>query len=140
MDFFRGLPAGIVLGDPQANSECILMVVALDDIRKRQGPRRIQRHGGFADAITARWRLVEDECKWLAKFASGAQRRQRRLDVSRTGPCRDQTYVGGADCACAQVVGRCGRVDDGQRFWLYRDGLYQQNGLAPRWYLQGLFA
>ncbi len=29
---------------------------------------------------------------------------------------------------------------DGQRFWLYRDGLYQQNGLAPRWYLQGLFA
>lgn len=29
---------------------------------------------------------------------------------------------------------------DGQRFWLYRDGLYQQNGLAPRWYLQGLFS
>lgn len=31
-------------------------------------------------------------------------------------------------------------TDDGQRFWLYRDGLYRQNGLAPRWYLQGLFA
>jgi protein ImuB len=29
---------------------------------------------------------------------------------------------------------------DGQRFWLYRDGLYRQNGLAPRWYLQGLFS
>ncbi len=29
---------------------------------------------------------------------------------------------------------------DGQRFWLYRDGLYRQDGLAPRWYLQGLFA
>jgi protein ImuB len=29
---------------------------------------------------------------------------------------------------------------DGQRFWLYRDGLYQQSGLAPRWYLQGLFS
>jgi protein ImuB len=28
----------------------------------------------------------------------------------------------------------------GQRFWLYRDGLYRQNGFAPRWYLQGLFA
>jgi protein ImuB len=27
---------------------------------------------------------------------------------------------------------------DGQRFWLYRDGFYQQH--APRWYLQGLFA
>jgi protein ImuB len=29
---------------------------------------------------------------------------------------------------------------DGQRFWLYRDGLYQQNGFASRWYLQGMFA
>ena len=29
---------------------------------------------------------------------------------------------------------------DGQRFWLYRDGLYQQDGFAPCWYLQGLFA
>jgi protein ImuB len=27
----------------------------------------------------------------------------------------------------------------GQRFWLYRDGLFHQIG-APRWYLQGLFA
>jgi protein ImuB len=30
-------------------------------------------------------------------------------------------------------------TDDGQRFWLYRDGLYHQVG-APRWYLQGVFA
>jgi protein ImuB len=29
---------------------------------------------------------------------------------------------------------------DGQRFWLYRDGLYRQNGFAPRWYLQGIFS
>jgi len=28
---------------------------------------------------------------------------------------------------------------DGQRFWLYRDGLFHQIG-APRWYLQGIFA
>ena len=28
---------------------------------------------------------------------------------------------------------------DGQRFWLYRDGLFHQIG-APRWYLQGMFA
>jgi len=28
---------------------------------------------------------------------------------------------------------------DGQRFWLYRDGLFHQIG-TPRWYLQGLFA
>jgi protein ImuB len=31
-------------------------------------------------------------------------------------------------------------TQDGQRFWLYRDGLYHQTKLAPRWYLQGLFA
>jgi protein ImuB len=29
---------------------------------------------------------------------------------------------------------------EGQRFWLYRDGLYDQSGFAPRWYLQGVFA
>lgn len=31
-------------------------------------------------------------------------------------------------------------TEQGQRFWLYRDGLWEQNGHAPRWYLQGLFA
>jgi protein ImuB len=29
---------------------------------------------------------------------------------------------------------------DGQRFWLYRDGLFRELGLATRWYLQGIFA
>jgi protein ImuB len=29
---------------------------------------------------------------------------------------------------------------DGQRFWLYRDGLYERSGFAPRWYLHGIFA
>jgi len=29
---------------------------------------------------------------------------------------------------------------EGQRFWLYRDGLYAQSGLKPRWYLHGIFA
>ena len=28
----------------------------------------------------------------------------------------------------------------GQRFWIYRDGRYRQDGLHPRWYLQGIFA
>ena len=31
-------------------------------------------------------------------------------------------------------------TEAGQRFWLYRDGLYEQDGLAPRWYVQGIFA
>jgi protein ImuB len=29
---------------------------------------------------------------------------------------------------------------EGQRFWLYRDGIYDQSGLKPRWYLHGIFA
>jgi len=31
-------------------------------------------------------------------------------------------------------------TQEGQRFWLYRDGLYRQSHPAPRWYLQGIFA
>lgn len=31
-------------------------------------------------------------------------------------------------------------TQDGQRFWLYRDRLYERNGYAPRWYLHGIFA
>jgi len=33
------------------------------------------------------------------------------------------------------------RVEDrqGLRFWVFRDGLYEQSG-SPRWYLHGLFA
>jgi protein ImuB len=30
-------------------------------------------------------------------------------------------------------------TEDGQRFWLYRDGLFHQIG-APRWYMHGLFS
>jgi protein ImuB len=29
---------------------------------------------------------------------------------------------------------------EGQRFWLYRDGLFDQGGFHPRWYLHGVFA
>ena len=34
------------------------------------------------------------------------------------------------------------RVEDdtGQRFWLYRDGLYGREAFTPRWYMHGLFA
>jgi protein ImuB len=31
-------------------------------------------------------------------------------------------------------------TQDGQRFWLYRDGLFRELGFATRWYLQGIFA
>jgi protein ImuB len=34
------------------------------------------------------------------------------------------------------------RVEDenGRRFWLYRDGLYDRETLEPRWYIHGVFA
>jgi protein ImuB len=34
------------------------------------------------------------------------------------------------------------RVEDtnGNRFWLYRDGLYARETVNPRWYLHGMFA
>ena len=31
-------------------------------------------------------------------------------------------------------------TNDGQRFWLYRDGFFTQDEARPRWYLQGIFA
>ena len=31
-------------------------------------------------------------------------------------------------------------TQDGQRFWLYRDGLYDTASTAPRWFLHGIFA
>lgn len=30
--------------------------------------------------------------------------------------------------------------EDGRRFWLYRDGLYEREDDAPRWFIHGLFA
>ena len=30
--------------------------------------------------------------------------------------------------------------DAGRRFWLYREGLYERETAAPRWFVHGLFA
>ena len=30
--------------------------------------------------------------------------------------------------------------DRGRRFWLYREGLYERETTAPRWFVHGLFA
>jgi protein ImuB len=29
---------------------------------------------------------------------------------------------------------------EGQRFWLFREGLYERETAAPRWFMHGLFA
>ncbi len=33
------------------------------------------------------------------------------------------------------------RIEDeeGQRYWVFREGLYQESGDAPSWYLHGMF-
>lgn len=30
--------------------------------------------------------------------------------------------------------------EDGRRFWLYREGLYERETMTPRWFVHGLFA
>jgi protein ImuB len=30
--------------------------------------------------------------------------------------------------------------EDGRRFWLYRDGLYERETAKPCWYMHGVFA
>src|SRR6516165_4544590 len=94
-----GWPFGSELRNPKPGAECILMVIALYNIRECQNSGRVHCCGGFAEAKAAGRRLIEDERKWFAKFANGAKSRQRRLDVGRTWPCWDKAYVRYADCA-----------------------------------------
>jgi protein ImuB len=92
--------------------------------------------------VRFRWRRVEFQIAraegperiamewWRGVRESGSDQnkpsvRESGSDQRKTGLTRDYFRV---------------ETRDGQRFWLYRDGLYQQNGFAPRWYLQGLFA
>jgi protein ImuB len=48
-----------------------------------------------------------------------------RSDQNKAKPARDYFRV---------------ETQEGQRFWLYRDRLHDIYGLAPRWYLHGIFA
>jgi hypothetical protein len=80
-------------------SVAIFAFTALPNIGERQNSSRVQRCGGFAEAIAAGRRLIEDERKCFAKFANSAKRRQRCLDVGRTWPCWDQAHVGSANRA-----------------------------------------
>jgi len=71
------------------------------------------------------WRSVGPEkCEALPTLPLGNFRRPRDQNKAEK-PTRDYFRV---------------ETRDGQRFWLYRDRFYEQNGLAPRWYLHGIFA
>ncbi len=71
--------------------------------------------------VRFRWRRVLHE---VAR-AEGPERIAAEWWRDRIGPTRD--YY---------------RVEDaaGHRFWLFREGLFHQEGPVPRWYLHGLFA
>ena len=58
-----GVPVGSELGDTQACSERILVIVALDDVGEREYSQRVERRRGFTEAIAARSRLVEGHGK-----------------------------------------------------------------------------
>ncbi|MBN9588820.1 MAG: DNA polymerase Y family protein [Alphaproteobacteria bacterium] len=73
-----------------------------------------------APPVRFRWR----QCLHHVARAEGPERIVLEW-WSKDGPTRDYFRV---------------ETREGQRFWLYRDGLYRRNGLGPRWYLQGIFA
>ncbi len=67
--------------------------------------------------------------------------RRAFYEIARSeGPERlaAQWWTRGADAPTRDYF----RVEDtaGRRFWLYREGLYERETAAPRWYLHGLFA
>lgn len=43
---------------------------------------------------------------------------------------------------CGEIVRDYYRVEDnqGRRYWLYREGIYGESDVSPRWYVHGLFA
>ena len=68
-------------------------------------------------------------------FAGGARHLRSRMPKGRNA----SPWNGGESEKPTRDYFRV-ETRDGQRFWLYRDGLFDQSGLAPRWYLHGIFA
>jgi protein ImuB len=87
--------------------------------------------------VRFRWRRVE----FQITRAEGPERIAMQWWRRSVGEVRSDS-VRTSDQRKAGLTRDYFRVEtrDGQRFWLYRDGLYRQNGFAPRWYLQGLFS
>ena len=91
--------------------------------------------------VRFRWRRVQ----FQVARAEGPERIAMewwRRSVRESGSDQHNVRESGSEQRKAGLIRDYFRVEtqDGQRFWLYRNGLYRQNGFAPRWYLQGLFA
>ncbi|HEX3756011.1 MAG TPA: DUF6504 family protein [Rhizomicrobium sp.] len=64
--------------------------------------------------------------EWWRSVGEARSDSVRASDQNKTkGPTRDYFRV---------------ETGEGQRFWLYRDGLYGETAHLPRWYLHGIFA
>lgn len=72
--------------------------------------------------------------------ASFRWRRVQRRILRAEGPERlaPEWWVDGEDAAPRDYF----RIEDtdGQRFWIYREGLYERRTVTPTWFLQGFFA
>lgn len=72
--------------------------------------------------------------------ASFRWRRVQRRILRADGPERlaPEWWVDGEDAPPRDYF----RIEDteGQRFWLYREGLYERRTITPTWFLQGFFA
>ncbi|MCX7359764.1 MAG: DNA polymerase Y family protein [Alphaproteobacteria bacterium] len=129
---------------------------------------RPQIHEEHVPERAAGWRSVlsEKEAKSVKPPADGVQRRPVRLfspgqqievmaGVPDGPPIRFRWRRVMREVVCAEGPERISgdwqkrektrdyyRVEDkqGRRYWLYREGLYGENEVSPRWYLHGLFA
>ena len=84
------------------------------EVRRAEGPERIALEWWKEDP--RRRLILDDERK--RKMEDGEEEEPPR-------PTRDYFRV---------------ETREGLRFWLYRDGQHRQTGLAPRWFMQGIFA
>ena len=82
MDLYRGVDNSVFT--PWISPTPLLMIVALNDVGKREYAQGIERRRGFGEAIAARRRLVEDEGKRDIKFENCPERREGSFDVCRT--------------------------------------------------------
>ncbi len=103
-------------------------------------PRSARAHRGLAEIpdgppIRFRWRRVLH----AVRKAEGPERiapEWWRSQASEAGANPEGT------CADPALTRDYFRIEDesGRRFWLYREGLWQRETQAPRWFLHGLFA
>jgi hypothetical protein len=91
------------------------MIVAQYNVGKRKHSNLVQGQGDARGPLSARWRLVQDESKFLFQSANCFERRMRCLDIRWTGPRRHKTKIGGLNRISDEIVVAARRVNKCQR-------------------------